>query len=385
MKDQVNLIAKRIEPKDKLTSFKDLKREFKAFISPKGYSKCLGTNNPIKKLFTVLCMVTLFATCVFFGHKNYSGYIEYGVTTEIRNRENGSLAFPAVTLCLQTHTFTKSDGMIPQDLSTVFGECLYEKTITCSMNDFEYLPIYNSFFDITMNCYKFNGGRNASGHQVPILQATQFEAYSGLVMTFNMLQPSEQFLIYYVGDNRIKPLYSQLTKIVQPGKAIFSGIEKTVDIKLPEPYNSCKDDITAETSCLVKQILDQDITYTQELCYDLCLYNYAMSSNISKRGAYNSPEFNFEEECQHLCPQECSQVSFESEDTIFYYSGEREAELIWINFYFSDNSYTEITQSVKTSTSDLVSNTGGVLGLFLELSFISVYRLVVFLFDFVFV
>ena len=59
------------------------------------------------------------------------------------------------------------------------------------------------------------------------------------------------------------------------------------------------------------------------------------------------------------------------------YFDEQAANFVWINFFYNDNQYTELTQSVKTTVADLVSNIGGLLGLFLELSFMSAYRLVI--------
>ena len=49
-----------------------------------------------------------------------------------------------------------------------------------------------------------------------------------------------------------------------------------------------------------------------------------------------------------------------------------------MNFYYTERKYTEISQMVKVTGADFVSNTGGVLGLFLELSFLSVYRFVIY-------
>ncbi len=51
-------------------------------------------------------------------------------------------------------------------------------------------------------------------------------------------------------------------------------------------------------------------------------------------------------------------------------------------FYFVDHEQTEITQTEKTA--DLMANTGGVLGLFLELSFLSLYRFILFVVDLIF-
>ncbi len=174
---------------------------------------------------------------------------------------------------------------------------------------------------------------------------------------------------------QVRPLFTELTNNVQPGKNVIAAFKKTVDSKLPEPYSNCKDDINQETSPLVRQILEQNMTYRKTNCYDLCLNNYAAARNISKQSIYEL-QFNYPGNCSQHCPLECLSNIFEVSEGITYFD-EQAANFVWINFFYNDNQYTELTQSVKTTVADLVSNIGGLLGLFLELSFMSAYRLVI--------
>ena len=45
-----------------------------------------------------------------------------------------------------------------------------------------------------------------------------------------------------------------------------------------------------------------------------------------------------------------------------------------LSLFYADLKYNQITQTPKTTFSALVSNIGGSLGVFLEMSFVSVYR-----------
>ena len=81
-----------------------------------------------------------------------------------------------------------------------------------------------------------------------------------------------------------------------------------------------------------------------------------------------------------LCPFECSSVTFEISQ-IEYSNVNIKDNYVWVNFYYNELKYTEISQTVKTTWTDLVSNTAGVLGLFLEFTFLSVYRILIFVFD----
>jgi len=75
---------------------------------------------------------------------------------------------------------------------------------------------------------------------------------------------------------------------------------------------------------------------------------------------------------------ECTSTTF---DIIENDINLRETNSLNMLFFYSDRKYTEITQSVKVTFADFISNTGGVLGLFMELSFVSAYRFIILIFD----
>ena len=104
-------------------------------------------------------------------------------------------------------------------------------------------------------------GKNASGHAQPIRKALRYGKYSGLTLIANLTQKG--FLYYYVGDNLVKPVFSELTNFMQAEGNLYLGIRLTVDIKLPEPYSDCTKNyaIVANPSHLAKKVLDQNITY----------------------------------------------------------------------------------------------------------------------------
>ena len=182
----------------------------------------------------------------------------------------------------------------------------------------------------------------------------------------------------------MRPTFSELTHYVSPVRLALIGIQKTIDTKLPEPYSPCKRGINPESSHLVKQILDQNLTYRKVYCYDLCLNEYASKLNISKKDTYNMLEFNYESNCSQYCPLECETKIFEiTESTIPFttFTNISPAHSFELNFHFSNNKFTELTQIVKMYQADLVSNTGGVLGLFLELNFVSAYRFLIYIID----
>ena len=107
------------------------------------------------------------------------------------------------------------------DLIDVLEWYNYESEVYAnSSNHFEYFQVYHPPLNISLNCYKFNGERyTADNQETELLQSKQFGAFSGLRMDF-YLSNMQQFIFYFVGDNKVRPLYTELSHIVQPGEFI---------------------------------------------------------------------------------------------------------------------------------------------------------------------
>ena len=165
----------------------------------------------------------------------------------------------------------------------------------------------------------------------------------------------------------------------------MTGIKKTVDRKLAKPFSNCSDNISSGTSDLVRQILEQNVTYRQKKCYELCYQEYlrqsAMSQNLTFAKLHGKFFFDFKGNCSRVCPVECFSTYFETfsnEMPYGAYGGEQSS----FNFYYNDRRYTEIAQKEKMTAANFIANTGGVLGLFLEISFLTGCRFIMSIFDF---
>lgn len=317
--------------------------------------------------------------------KNWKGYLANDVVTQIRSRDEETLSFPAITFCLGRIT---GETILEAEFKTLslngtIEFCAFESyNFNCTFDDFQHIqvytgPIYNSYLD----CYKYNGGRNASNHETNVLESTKVGLFSGLTIIFNV--PKNYYLNYYVGDNNVKPIWSELNSAIgsNDGAVVQIDIKKTVDIKLPEPFTTCRETINSETSDLVREILEENVTYRHKDCLERCFNNYldknAIAQNISIREVYSSLIFDYSGNCSHLCPLECNSTSFDiSKSEITFPNGK-----LSMGFFYSERKYTEISQTIKTTSTDFIANTGGVLGLFLEISFFSAYRAIISIFD----
>ncbi len=375
--------------KYKIKTIIQIRKEIKAFFSLNGYSVILATNSVFKKTIWLIFMIMLVHLCAFYIDTSFKEYKNYDVVIQIKNRENETLTFPAITLCLVNFNYSIDLNRTPiltehfatNFLEDIFLSCHFEDR-ECSVTDFEFFMLYyqHETIESYLNCYKFNGGKNSTNLKTDILQSTKFGAFSGLIMELSMLR--RNFIFYYVGDNSVRPIYTELTRNIQPGKNVVVTIKKTIDAKLPEPYSRCTDKIDSGSSHLVKHILEQNVTYRKTNCYDLCLNEYASSRNISKKDVY-AMRFNYPGNCSEICPVECFSNVFEVSEAVYNYD-DHGSHFVWINFFYIDNQYIELNQTVKTTVADLVSKTGGLLGLFLKTNFMSAFRVFINFLDFLF-
>ena len=90
---------------DKVKSFKDIKKELKAFFSINGYSEALGTNSLFKKVFWFIAFIALFASCMYVVDRNVKGFQANDVVTQFKVIDFESMTFPAVTFCITDFNF----------------------------------------------------------------------------------------------------------------------------------------------------------------------------------------------------------------------------------------------------------------------------------------
>ena len=195
-------------------------------------------------------------------------------------------------------------------------------------------------------------------------------------------------------------------------------MEKTVETKLEYPFNICWDRTNLPDTTLVRQLTEADTTYRQVNCFELCFLNfvqkYALEHKISEaeaRGEEKVKNYDTEKNCKQLCPLECESTQYkisESKFSLVELSNIEEYSSQYIPFikqklnitvnsteeftknyleifvFFDSLQYTKISQTPKTTLSELVSNLGGSTGLFLDLSFLSACRAIEFILGIIF-
>jgi hypothetical protein len=152
---------------------------------------------------------------------------------------------------------------------------------------------------------------------------------------------------------------------------------------------------------IINYILNKiNITYKQKICLELCYdidyinRNPCNCTNTSLGNVWKDCWINYEnklterfgctykdkreffkssiiEKCEQYCPLECDSISYSNEVT----SVPNENGGIDLRIYYENLQYTSITQIPKEEVSDLIADLGGSLGLFIGLSFMTVFEI----------
>jgi len=291
----------------------------------------------------------------------------------------------------------------------------------CSSSDFVWTfdPIYG-------NCYSFNIGLNSSGHSVDIQSISKSGSVNGLKLELFIGNPTNiPELIEKYGYHVI--IHNQTHKIsLNEGYDVSTGvetnfvIEKSYQTLKPKPYSDCIY-LDSFDSYLYKVIIRSNKTYRQNDCIDLCYQQYLINmcscylSTLSKLNGTTqclsqsqtecslSAFVNFSSSgyisniCFQYCPLECDSITYQISTAFSNYPSYNYAKnllmtnpmitskfqnetltydlikqsVLSLNIYYDKLSYIQISKDTKTEIVDLVSGIGGLLGLFLGMSFLS--------------
>ena len=247
-----------------------------------------------------------------------------------------------------------------------------------------------------------------------MLLTTQICRKSGL--SFRFILPDSDFINYRVHDNKIRPVLTELDAVLLPGHEMNLILSKEIVNKLADPYNKClvygdNQHIRHEYSSYFKLTTKNNSTYNRVSCYESCQSSiifqrcnsskllYAESVCIRKESEQILKEIELSGFCDMACPFECYKVAFniEKEDIDYKFLSKHNfalesvrqgdtslanktdeqilSRVLNINLFFQSFQYSYVTESPAYSVVDLVGYIGGLLGLYLGISIISVFEI----------
>jgi hypothetical protein len=313
----------------------------------------------------------------------------------------------------------------------------YDTILNCSYatescdfeNDFEV------YYDFQYGaCFRYNSGKNMNGDKVDqkkifgggSAQGLELEFFIGDVDKNNLIFSRDHgFNIFIQNQSGVESYYSDGINI-SPGTSNRIILSKHSWRKEPKPYSDCTGDLTSidsYSSQTYKDSFSINKSYTYFDCFKLCQENYmkqkcncTLLAQKNLRTCYiddkyffldfNCTKMAFDEFAKNPllikkcdCPVECEKTYFTYSmsssqfPTLKYTSYLLQNDLIKrkypnmtheelkknvarVQIFFDEMKETVIEESIKTELSDLISNLGGTLGLFLGLSFLSLIEFV---------
>ena len=376
-----------------------------------GIPKIFNSEHIIIKIMWLLSTIGSVSFCIWILVKTIREYLEYPFATVIDVKSEIPAEFPAITICSLNPTeknYSLSDRII---------KCTFNGPLTDCSNDF-----VDFDFDSIHRCMKFNA------YSKP-LKIARSGFYNGLVVTifdglFNESRPDIfeygfnglQVIVY--NNSELPDLLAGIT--VMPGVTTFLKMQKIVKTKLNEPFNHCIGTLNSYhsfNSTLYEAIVGSNFTYRQKNCLDFA-FGRSLSANISIDYLFNFEYWskfnkinvsqlsvqwlnyysnNTFKDYLEKCPLECNSMTYEisafQSDYPSYNEylnllnnsaliskfpngnltsiNELKQSLYKIYIYFENLEYTEISQQPQYTIWNLISNIGGLFGLFLGLSLLS--------------
>ena len=318
---------------------------------------------------------------------------------------------------INSNTLSLSDEELKQ-----FSFLLNDIIITCSFNNAPCNTLYFTwFYDLDYgNCFIFNSGKLAPISKVPsATSALRLELFVGQ-MENSVVINQNYGAVLYIGNQSFYP--NQFEKILLPvGFETNILVSRSFTSKLSSPYSDCifKKDITNYKE------LFSNYEYSQTMCLAYCLEELIVElcgcystlfkslnmtdikpctsiSNVTC--VYKANLFylngNLSSKCLKKCPNECNHVSLDASVSIINYPSTSYANILTsdskiqekfsnlinvtkltneilsknilsVNVMYKDLDYTLINENANLKVSDLISSIGGILGLFIGVSFLS--------------
>lgn len=393
-----------------------------------GIPRIFGNERPFFKLLWILSFLASTSVFLYLFSKSIISYYDYLVVSRTEVINEVAIDFPTITIC-------SSKPIQDYSINDVIIYCKFNYFTDCAKEPY-FRKVYNKTYDLKV-CFEFNkGDENTS-----ILKVYKSSMTNGLTITifgglFNETLKDHFGLVHSTGlqvfiHNSSHLIRSENGMNIHPGEATFISLKKVVENKLGEPYNDCIKDVKSYRSfdSTIYEEISSKYIYTQKSCLDYVFLRF-MNCSSHYESTYENCELNEQKineiarsyisfyenkaflKYTNLCPLECDYAHFETTLSHSYYPSYNEYQSLMANasnliskfpkrenttideirqmiyhlqIYFEDSKYLLVSENPKQDAWDLISSVGGLLGLFLGLSFLSFIDLVQVIFEFIFI
>ncbi|RNA34522.1 amiloride-sensitive sodium channel subunit beta [Brachionus plicatilis] len=328
-------------------------------------------------------------------------------------------------------TFLKENYGDSLDKLVVYCQYNYED---CNLTDFKFFlhPNYG-------NCYQFNSGFDSHGKKNDLKYAMTTERLSGLRLILNIsvtqklkfMNPSTGAVIFIHNHTTYPMMVDTIT--LAPKTETSISLSRTFYESKQKPYSNCDaktNDMNSYNSEYYKLVHENTKAYGQTLCIHQCIQKFfiencdcfvadypcfynSMPCNLTtwqncigiafqyiKKGDY------LNQECEQKCPLECQRMWFDKtvstnefsnsmyedflqeydgSDSIYFNQSFDSKDFAVVNVYYGNLGFISVSESPTTDVVGLLSNIGGVAGLFLGISLLTFVEILEIIINIIFV
>ena len=393
----------------KLIKVKSIIKEYALVSTVQGLSNIFRSERKLFKLIWLIVFLVSISLTIYMFVDTVVNFLEYEVVTKVEIIKEVLAKFPAVTF------FSLKDPQHNVSLRDIMVLCKFN-TQPCDVNNFDTLIDKGGFIS-----YRFKPNESYfEGLTYGLSIIIDYGKYKEKQTDFHV----HEGLQIIVHDHSTNPQYygglSNLGIQADAGLITSISMHKMLSFRLGEPYNHCLKDTSCGSfnSDIFKYIITAtSYKYTQSDCFQYCFgrefrksFNYTpkfqsvydawseirKNSNVSNSILVSTYiEFvkgKLQEVCAPFCPLECDQIRYDLSTSVskfslnslnsFYnislnkpkenYSLD---DFVNFNVFYKDLSYTAVHQLAKTNIMDFVSNIGGIIGLFVGATFLSLVEI----------
>jgi hypothetical protein len=362
----------------------------------------------IKILWSLFILMFIFFS-IYYVILSIIDYLQYDTSTSIYTIYEQESEFPTISICSQAEAKVDRREII----------YFWFDKIEQSTQD---LQIYND--SSYGKCYRFNSGKNKKNEIIPIKKSKKSGFDDGFQLKFysNSTHDYGRFVILIHNHTQMPRTIYNKGYYISSGNYNYFILKRILDKKLEQPYDACLDDRSKfeYNQTVIEYFKKNNHDYTQKECINICRnlkYNhtntcgcyldsledeiymqcYINADNLTLRECVDTFMSSFDVGLCYLeyCPLECD--SFEYDITFYtesilsagnispenkdffkdFKTYENVSKTFFsINVYYQDLKYTLISQQPKIELFGLISNLGGILGLFIGFSFISLLEII---------
>jgi len=387
----------------------NLKRLFENSSLP-GVPIVLNCKHWVVKIVWILSILLLLGVSFYFLVALTNNYYKNQEVISSQTISEYRSQFPAVSLCIPVEKDYNFYSLVMLNLSESLINCTFDG-LSCNWSDFvldtEGLAIQKN----PCICYRFNSGFNATKDPIAIRYILSNDIDRGLVINLNLskfkqhLDLNTKFKIYIENASTLFLPYGKSdsgeSNTIPAGENVIKVTRELIKRSSKNEYCYNPIDRSSNKFRFVNIFNAIQKTYLQSDCLDLCIiekiceFRLEDSDNFekfvlskkydcitkSREDALLNLNQTIQEQCSEECPLDCELFSYKTSHIYLgHYFSEKNygAELrLQLSIYYPKLEYILSTKMTKITWEDLVSQLGGVLGLFLGLSFFTLTEILI--------